>query len=126
MMLSSLRSQRGLTFVEVMVSILILCVVMIGGFSFFVFGRRDISRSGHYRQALELANQMLEEAKADGYGSLSPGTTDEGTVTLDDVDYTRYISLPDPITSEITEVTVSVWCQEVGYSVSLTTLIADY
>lgn len=125
-MLSSLRSQRGLTFVEVMVSILILCVVMIGGFSFFVFGRRDISRSGHYRQALELANQMLEEAKADGYGSLSPGTTDEGTVTLDDVDYTRYISLPDSIPSEITEVTVSVWCQEVGYSVSLTTLIADY
>jgi len=72
MMKVSLKSEKGFTLLEMMVAIIIFAVVMIGGLSFFVYGRSDISREGHRRAALELASQRLEELKAADYSKIEP------------------------------------------------------
>lgn len=72
-----------MSLIESMVAILILAIVVIGGSSFFVYGRSWISLQGRYRAAIQLAAQKLEQLKADNYYEIEEGETQE-SVSLGD------------------------------------------
>lgn len=75
--------KKGMSLIESMVAILILAIVVIGGSSFFVYGRSWISLQGRYRAAIQLAAQKLEQLKADNYYEIEEGETQE-SVSLGD------------------------------------------
>ncbi|MFW6134402.1 MAG: prepilin-type N-terminal cleavage/methylation domain-containing protein [Elusimicrobiota bacterium] len=61
---------KGYTIVEVLVSVVLLAIVMIGGMQFFTQGREQTVRSGEVTYALQLAKSGLEWAKSVDYNSL--------------------------------------------------------
>jgi Tfp pilus assembly protein PilV len=64
------KTAKALTLIEVMVSILILTIVMLGCSALFITGRKHINTREHYRVALQLASQKLEELKAGSYDDI--------------------------------------------------------
>jgi len=69
-----MRFRKGFTLIEVMLSILILAIVMIGGAAFFLYGSSQIRMSKHSRLALELAGEKIEELRAVGFSGLADET----------------------------------------------------
>jgi len=65
-----LTSERGVTLLEVMVSIFLLGVVAVGTSQLFVFGMAQINVRGHERAALERAQQRIEELYVSEYDSV--------------------------------------------------------
>ena len=117
------KSKKGTSLVEVMVAVLIFTIVIAGGSFLFVTGRSQISLRGHYRVALQLAAQKLEELKADNYDDIEEGETEE-SFSLEDLSYSRTTETED--VGLYKKVDVGVDWQQLGkqHSVSLTTFIA--
>jgi type II secretory pathway pseudopilin PulG len=116
------KSAAALTLIEVMVSVLIVTIVIIGGSFLFVTGRDQINLRKHYRVATQLAAQKLEELKAGDYYSIVVGDTEE-SLSLENLSYNRSIHTTD--TGSYKEVTVTVsWGPSNEHSVDLVTCIA--
>ena len=69
-----------MSLIEVVVSMLILSILIIGGHYHFIYGRSQIALRRNYRAALQLAAQKLEELKADNYNDITIGKTEEALV----------------------------------------------
>jgi len=82
-----MRFQKGFTLIEVMLSILILAIVMIGGAAFFTYGSSQLRMSKHSRLALELAGEQIENLRAVGFSGLADET--ENGLPLGDFTATR-------------------------------------
>ena len=65
-----LTSERGITLMEVLVSIFLLGLVSVGMAHLYVFGMVQINVQGHKRAAVERAQQRLEELYASQYDSV--------------------------------------------------------
>ncbi len=117
------KSKKGTSLVEVMVAVLIFTIVILGASFLFFYGRSQISLRGHYRVALQLAAQKLEELKADNYDDIEEGETEE-SFSLEDLSYSRTTETED--VGLYKKVDVGVDWQQLGkqHSVSLTTFIA--
>ncbi|MBN2594458.1 MAG: prepilin-type N-terminal cleavage/methylation domain-containing protein [Sedimentisphaerales bacterium] len=91
------RRKKGVTIVEVIISVLILVIVILGSAFLYAYGTGFIGVGKRYRQANQLAAQKLEQLRADNHFNrpMPLGTTSEPPITLGYVDYTR--------TTEITE-----------------------
>ncbi len=75
----------GFSLVEVLVAALILMVAIAGLLSAFPVGHRDIVYSGRVSQAVELAQQKLEELKSGTYPAAdgsADGTQTNGAYTI--------------------------------------------
>jgi len=119
------KHQKGMTLVELMVAMIIFVIGMIGGLTYFFYGRGHISLSQHRRVALQLASQKIEDLKATTYINVICGSDN---VTIDNMSYTRsWVVNPDPpVAGSYTEVTLSVsWDQGTTQQVQLVTIIAD-
>ena len=132
-----LTSERGVTLIEVLISVFILALIAMGTTQFFVFGRTQINVQGHRRAALERAQQRLEELLASSYDSVAAKT--EHDFPLDNILCTRTTTVTavddsaDGLgaadtsgTEDYRNVTVTVSWTERGRtdSVALETLIA--
>jgi hypothetical protein len=62
-----LKSQKGVSFIEIMLSVLILSILLIGFTLVFPIGKNTIDNMGKRRAALSLAQQMMEEIKSQDY-----------------------------------------------------------
>ena len=82
-----MRLRKGFTLIEVMLSILILAIVMIGGAAFFTYGSSQLRMSKHSRLALELAGEQIENLRAVGFSGLANET--ENGLPLGDFTATR-------------------------------------
>jgi len=76
--------RRGVSLVEVMVSIVILAVVVLGAAAFFSTSRKTIERAAEQRTATQIASDRLEQARATGYATVDD---DSGTVDVGDTSY---------------------------------------
>ena len=75
--------------IEVMISILILTISLLGISSAYVAGRRQIIKQGYYQQAVHLATQKIEELKAAGYSGIAAGELQE-ELDISGIACTRY------------------------------------
>lgn len=66
------RQRRGVTLVEILVSLLVLLVVVIATLNYFAYGMGGIGKQGHRRAALERARQRLEQIMAANVSQLKP------------------------------------------------------
>ena len=137
-MLTYLKSERGVTLIEVLVSIFLVALVVIGTMQLFVFGRVQINYQGHKSAAVGLVQQRLEELLASScYDSVLAKT--ENNLSLDNLLYTRTTTVEavddsaDGLgaadtddTDDYRKVTVTVSWNESGKtdSVALQTLVA--
>ncbi len=137
-----LKSERGVTLIEVLVSIFLLLLVLVGTTQLFVFSRRQINYQGHRSAALGVAQQGLEEMFADLFASRydSVLAKTENNLQLDNLLCTRTTTIQavddsadglgasdtDGDTEDYREVTVTVSWNERGRtnSVALQSLIA--
>ena len=125
-----MRFQKGFTLIEVMLSILILAIVMIGGAAFFTYGSSQLRLSKHSRLALELAGEKIEKLRAVGFSGLANET--ENGLPLGNFSAARRITVVgidedrDAIV-DYKKVTVTVAWQEgsTPESVTLVTLITS-
>ena len=115
------RYQKGMTLVEVMVAMIIFVIGMVGGLTYFLYGRGHISQSQHRRGALQLASQKIEELKATDYSSI---TDDSDNITVDGTSYSRVWD--ESTVGDYKEITVTVsWNQGGTQEVELVSIIAD-
>ena len=122
-MLNIRKSQRGMTLVEVMASILIGAIVIIGAAQFFVTGRKQVNLQGHYRKAIHLAAQKIEELKSDNYDNIVAGEAEEN-LSLNDFSYGRRIMIENAGLYKKVGVTVNWSIADQHSQVSLATFIA--
>ena len=66
-----MRGKAAFTLVEIMFSVLILSIVMIGGAFYFLHSSSQIRISRRSRMALELAEERIERLKAVGFSGLA-------------------------------------------------------
>jgi len=85
--LRAARFQRGMTITEVLVSITILTIVMLGGLQFFVAGAARVDREAHRRAALGMISTRMEEVIRAPYDSILSVT--ESNLSMDDIVCTR-------------------------------------
>jgi prepilin-type N-terminal cleavage/methylation domain-containing protein len=69
--LSKLKTQRGMTLVELMVAIVVIAVGILALASLFPLGRARVTRSGNDAKAYAYAQDGLEMAKNWSYDNLS-------------------------------------------------------
>jgi type II secretory pathway pseudopilin PulG len=79
-----LTSRRGISLVEVLVSAMIFAIVSLAVVEFFYLGRAYIREMGLRRTALALAQQKLEELRAESFqaAGLTVGSHGPETVTV--------------------------------------------
>ena len=75
--------EGGVTLVEVLVSIVILSIVMLGGLQFFVVGAARVNREAHRRAAVGLVRARMEELVREPYDSVV--SISESGLSLDDI-----------------------------------------
>ena len=112
-----------MTIVEVMVAILILTMVMLGCSALFISGRSHINAREHYRVALQLATQKLEDLKAGNYDDIQQYEPQE-SLSVKGASYYRSTNAQDHVLYK--EVQVDVQWTRGGqlHNVSLVTFIA--
>jgi len=122
-MLIALKSKKGMSLVEVMVSILILTIVILGSAVLFVYGLGHVSLSKNYRVATELAAQKLEQFRADNHYHIDipDGETSED-ISLGGVSFTRDTMTEDIGLYKKVKVTVNWTQKNRDRDVSLVTL----
>jgi Tfp pilus assembly protein PilV len=82
-------SEGGLTLVEVMLAIAILIIALVGTSLMYASGRRFLVGQQHYRMAVQLASQKLEQLKASGYDNIAEGE-EEREFLIDGLTYLRH------------------------------------
>jgi len=122
-MLIALKSKKGMSLVEVMVSILILTIVILGSAVLFVYGLGHVTLSKNYRVATELAAQKLEQFRADNHYHIDipDGETSED-ISLGGVSFTRDTMTEDLVLYKKVKVTVNWKQKNRDRDVSLVTL----
>ena len=112
-----------MTLVEIMTAILIGAIVIIGAAQFFVTGRKQVNLQGHYRKAVHLAAQKIEELKSDNYNNIIAGEAEEN-LSLNDFSYGRRINIENAGLYKKVGVTVNWSIAGQQSQVSLATFIA--
>lgn len=122
-MLIAIKSKKGMSLVEVMVSILILTIVILGSAVLFVYGLGHVTLSKNYRVATELAAQKLEQFRADNHYHIDipDGETSED-ISLGGVSFTRDTMTEDIGLYKKVKVTVNWTQKNRDRDVSLVTL----
>jgi len=122
-MLIAIKSKKGMSLVEVMVSILILTIVILGSAVLFVYGLGHVTLSKNYRVATELAAQKLEQFRADNHYHIDipDGETSED-ISLGGVSFTRDTMTEDLVLYKKVKVTVNWKQKNRDRDVSLVTL----
>ncbi|MDY6843556.1 MAG: type II secretion system protein [Thermodesulfobacteriota bacterium] len=88
----SKRSQKGISFLEIMASVVIMSILLFGFTFVFTEGRNSINEMGKRRIALCLVQQMTEEIKSQNFEEaidtfgLEEGESDTSRQDYDDVD----------------------------------------
>ena len=116
------NSEKGTSLVEVMVAILVLALVILGGFFLFSYGRGQIDVQKNYRVAVQLAAQKLEELKAGNYNDIEEGETQE-YLSLGNLSCGRSIATENVGLCKKVEVSVSWQQMNKQHNVSLATFI---
>lgn len=129
-----LRSQRGMTILEVVIATAIfgLVVTVLTGFFLVASSRGLLGRN--ITAAALLAQQRIELLKSKGYSSLSGFAATEQLDSLGNATpsglYTRVTTITSPVlgTPRLTEVDVTVtWMdQAISRTLTLSTLVASY
>ena len=70
-------NRTGLTLIEVMLSILIMTIALLGISSTYVSGRKQLIKQQQYQAAVHLASQKVEEIKAAGYTGVDIGEQED-------------------------------------------------
>lgn len=124
-MLTTLKSKKGTSLVEVMVAVFVFAIVVLACPFMFAFGRGEIKCQESHRIAVELAAQKLEELRACNYNDIEQG--DPNTVlSLNDLSYFRTTEIVTENGGLYKRVNVTVRWGPTGteHSVILTTIIA--
>jgi len=129
-----LRSQRGMTILEVVIATAIfgLVVTVLTGFFLVASSRGLLGRN--VTAAALLAQQRIELLKSKGYSSLSGFAATEQLDSLGNTTpsglYTRVTTITSPVlgTPRLTEIDVAVtWMdQAISRTLTLSTLVASY
>ncbi len=130
----SVRSQRGMTILEVVIATAIfgLVVTVLTGFFLVASSRGLLGRN--VTAAAFLAQQRIELLKSKGYSSLSGFAATEQLDSLGNATpsglYTRVTTITSPVlgTPRLTEIDVTVtWMdQAISRNLTLSTLVASY
>jgi prepilin-type N-terminal cleavage/methylation domain-containing protein len=128
------RSQRGMTILEVVIATAIfgLVVTVLTGFFLVASSRGVLGRN--VTAAALLAQQRIELLKSKGYSSLSGFAATEQLDSLGNATpgglYTRVTTITSPVlgTPQLTEIDVAVtWMdQAISRTLTLSTLVASY
>jgi prepilin-type N-terminal cleavage/methylation domain-containing protein len=116
------KDSKGLTLVEVLISIILLAIVLAGGLAFYFNSSETMALATHKRIATEMAHDRLEILKAQSCSTIT--NTTEGALQVGGLTATRVTTI-DPTTCEVN---VTVAWQEAGKAsgrqVSFDTVIA--
>jgi len=126
-MLTTLKSKKGTSLVEVMVAVLVFAIVVLACPFLFAFGRGEIKRQEHHRIAIELAAQKLEELRACNYNDIEQGDSNSVlSLNENDLSYSRTTEIVTENGGSCKRVNVTVRWGPTGteHSVILTTIVA--
>lgn len=66
------EQEKGFSLTEVMIAVLLLAIAFTGGISMYFQADRFVGTLAHKRVALDMANALMEEARAIGYLNTLP------------------------------------------------------
>lgn len=111
------RSECGFTLLEILVSMLLLAVTLVGGMALYHNAERIMALMVHKKVAMELANERMEAVRNTPYSTLDPGIDQDFNLKVSGLSAGRVttVSIPDP-NKDLKEVRVNVRWDEAGQS----------
>ena len=110
-----MRNKKGVTFIEIMISALILSISIGGMLTTFVMGRVSVAKAKHRIEAFNLIQEKVEAIRDTSYASIaneSPASVtidNAGTAaTTDDLTGQRSVSVNEVVVDGYKEVTVTI------------------
>ncbi len=87
--------RRGLTLLEMLVCGLLISCVLLGVAGLFAGSARAMQHQARQQQAALVAEEILEQQRADGFAALQPGGRDFPAVQADQVEYRARLEVLD-------------------------------
>ncbi|MGQ9604013.1 MAG: type IV pilus modification PilV family protein [bacterium] len=122
------RSEEGFTLIEIVVSMTVLAIGILGLALVFPLSVHDLGKSGSLTKAIELCTEKIEDLHAVAYDSpeLEPGVTHADTLNPIDGIYGRTWEVEaDVPMSGCKHLSVSVTWGEPSRSVTISTVLAS-
>jgi Tfp pilus assembly protein PilV len=115
----TLRDQRGISLIEVLIAAVVLVIVMFWLTTYYVEGRKHLDYEEHRRKATALAQARLDQARTWSYDALLAGANSQAsdtTMTVDGRDYTiKLMVSPGPNPHSSTVKAVVEWEATLSY-----------
>ena len=109
---------RGFTLIEILVGIVILSVALLGLASLMVSTTRNNSSGLQVAEAVNLAQERIEELSVTRWAQLLPGS--DKTKGSTGIEYTRSWAFTPDGTGQLMSVTVTItWTDHMDHSISL-------
>ena len=117
----------GFTLLEILVSMLLLAVTLVGGMALYHNAERIMALMVHKKVAMELANEKMEAVRNSSYGSLSDGVSQDFGLKVSGLNAGRVttVSILDP-NKDVKEVRVAVNWKEAGQKIDKTVELVSY
>ena len=110
-----MHNEKGVTFIEIMISALILSISIGGMLTTFVMGRVSVAKAKHRIEAFNLIQEKMEIIRDTSYSSIvtelpASVTIDNAgtTATTDDLIGQRSVNVNEVVASGYKEVTVTI------------------
>ena len=116
-----LRQKKGFTLIEVLVSLIVFAVGLLGFASLEIVAMRNMTLSKELAKANTYAQQMVEELKASTWDNIAVGTS---AATVLENKFSRTYSVSKE--GEIKKVTVTVTWTSATYGPKTVTIYTDF
>jgi type IV pilus assembly protein PilV len=125
MMKSSLRS-KGFTLIEVLISLVILSVALLGLAGLMVQTTKNNSYGGLMTEAATFAQDKFEEMRAIGWLKINHNTTTiDNPKSSTGVNYTRRV-VTKPINANLTEINITInWTDRINHSIRFLSTLSE-
>lgn len=122
---ASNRSAEGFTLLEILVSILLLAVTLVGGMALYHNAERIMALMVHKKQAMEMADKKMESMRNTSYVLLNVGESTESDLKISGLSANRKIVVTET-GSDLKEIKVEVNWNEAGVNIPKNVTLVSY
>ncbi|MGC8976550.1 MAG: type IV pilus modification PilV family protein [Candidatus Ratteibacteria bacterium] len=90
-----MRKNNGFSLIEIIVSVLIFTIGILGGLAYFFYSQTNLNLERHRRTAIELAQSRIEFLKTVSYSNLNNYNENGTNITIDEISGKRMTIIED-------------------------------
>ncbi len=119
------RQKSGFTLLEILVSLLLLAVTLVGGMALYHNAQKIMALMVHKKVAMELADRQMETVRTTSFGLLAAGESTESNLRVTGLPANRRTTVTET-SSKLKEIRVEVNWNEAGQTTPHSVMLVSY